>query len=257
MLAIPGLSSAQTSTFPASTSTIESTPAPSMVVRGAVDWYDDRWYVTPFSNSLGPDKSRNARGSGLFPLLFSGKSSGSSGGLALGKSVSPEWNVELRAGWDDMDARYYSRSRKNWFNKFNDWSVGIDAQWFFLDRLGRDRAYVVQPYVVAGVGVINDKASSTIGYGNGQASSFMANAGIGAVWPFSSWGRLVVDVRERYDANRAHLARHNTKFEDRLWSFGLQIPLGAVPEVATPKRPSEPMAPPIAMPPPPFRVTQP
>ena len=238
-------------------STIESPPALSMGVRGAVDWYDDRWYVTPFSNSLGPDKSRNARGSGLFPLLFSGKSTGSSGGLALGKSVSPEWNVELRAGWDDMDARNYSRSRKNWFNEFHTWSIGIDVQWFFLDRLGRDRAYVVQPYVVAGVGVINDKASSTIAYGDGQASSFMASAGFGVVWPFSSWGRLVVDVRERYDANRAHLARHNTKFDDKLWSFGLQIPLGSVPEVAPLKRPSEPMAPPIAMPLPPFRVTQP
>ena len=238
-------------------STIESPPALSMGVRGAVDWYDDRWYVTPFSNSLGPDKSRNARGSGLFPLLFSGKSSGSSGGLALGKSVSPEWNVELRAGWDDMDARKYSRSRNNWFNEFHTWSIGIDVQWFFLDRLGRDRAYVVQPYVVAGIGVINDKASSTIAYGDGQASSFMASAGFGVVWPFSSWGRLVVDVRERYDANRAHLARHNTKFDDKLWSFGLQIPLGSVPEVAPLKRPSEPMAPPIAMPLPPFRATQP
>ena len=98
-------------------STIESTTAPSIGVRGAVDWYDDRWYVTPFSNSLGPDKSRNARGSGLFPLLFSGKSTGSSGGLALGKSVSPEWNVELRAGWDELDARKDSRSGKNWFNE--------------------------------------------------------------------------------------------------------------------------------------------
>jgi len=67
----------------------------------------------------------------------------------------------------------------------------------------------------------------------------------------------VVDVCERYDANRAHLARHNTKFEDRLWSVGLQIPLGSVPEVAPSKRPSEPMAPPIAVSLPPFRATQP
>ena len=254
---MPGVSSAQSSTLSGSASTIESTPAPSMGVRGTVDWYDDRWYVTPFSNSLGPAKSRNAQSSGLFPLLFSGRSSGSSGGLAFGKSVSPEWSVELRANWDYMDALYYSRSGKNWFNKFHTWSVGIDAQWFFLDRLGRDRAYVVQPYVVAGVGVINDKAISTVGYGDGNATSFMASAGLGVVWPFSGWGRLVVDVRHRYDANRAHLARHNSQFGDRLWSFGLQIPLGSVPEVATSKRPTEPMTQPIAMPPPPFRVTQP
>jgi len=97
LVAMPGFSSAQTSPFPASTSTVESTPAPSMGVRGAVDWYDDRWYIAPFVNSLGPDRSRNAQGYGLSPLLFNGRTSGSSGGLALGKSISPEWSVELRA----------------------------------------------------------------------------------------------------------------------------------------------------------------
>jgi OOP family OmpA-OmpF porin len=238
-------------------SNLESTPIPSTVVREAVDWYDDRWYLTLFSNALVADGSRNAKGSSVFSALNDERTSRASSGLAVGKAISPQWTLELRANWDYMDARYVSPSRTDSFNNFNVWSVGIDAQWFFLDRLGRSRAYLVQPYVVAGIGAINDKASSTIGYGNGTATSFMSNVGIGVVWPFSGWGRLVFDWRIRHDANRAHLARHDNKFTDWLFAVGLQIPLGSVPEVATPKRPSEPMALPIAMPPPPFRVTQP
>ena len=256
-IAMPGFTSAQSSNVSGSMSNLESTPIPSTVVREAVDWYDDRWYLTLFSNALVADGSRNAKGSSVFSALNDERTSRSSSGLAFGKAISPQWNLELRANWDYMDARYLSPSRTDSFNTFNVWSVGIDAQWFFLDRLGRSRAYLVQPYVVAGIGAINDKASSTIGYGNGTATSFMSNAGIGVMWPFSGWGRLVFDWRIRYDANRAHLARHDNKFTDWLFAVGLQIPLGSVPEVATPKRPSEPMALPIAMPPPPFRVTQP
>jgi len=33
-------------------------------------------------------------------------------------------------------------------------------------------------------------------------TSFMANAGVGLVWPFACWGRLVTDVRYRYDGNK-------------------------------------------------------
>jgi len=34
-------------------------------------------------------------------------------------------------------------------------------------------------------------------------TSFMANAGVGLVWPFASWGRLVTDVRYRCDDNKS------------------------------------------------------
>jgi len=256
-IAMPGFTLAQPSNVSGSMSNLESTPIPSTVVREAVDWYDDRWYLTLFSNALVADGSRNAKGSSVFSALNDERTSRASSGLAFGKAISPEWNLELRANWDHMDARYVSPSRTDSFNNFNVWSVSIEAQWFFLDRLGRGRAYVVQPYVVAGIGAINDKASSTIGYGNGSATSFMSNVGVGVVWPFSGWGRLVFDWRSRYDANRAHLARHDNKFTDWLFAVGLQIPLGSVPEVATPKRPTEPMTPPIALPPPLFRTTQP
>ena len=257
LIAMTCVSSAQLSTWSRSTSNVESTPVRAMGVREAVDWYDDRWYIVLYSNALTADGSRNARGASVFSALNDERGVRSSSGLALGKAISPEWNLELRANWDYMDARYWSPSRNDRVYSFDVWSVGIDAQWFFLDRLGRGRTYVVQPYVVAGIGAINDKASSTTGYGNGSATSFMSIVGIGVVWPFAGWGRLVFDWRSRYDANRAHLAGHDNKFTDWLFAVGLQIPLGSVPEVATSKRPTEPMTQPIAIPPPPFRVTQP
>ena len=102
--------------------------------------------------------------------------------------------------------------------------------------------------VVGGIGAIDNKVERTFGI-NDSHTSFMANAGVGIVWPFSSWGRMVADARYRYVDNATNSFTGNRQnMNDWVFSVGLQIPFGPAPQVA---RPAPPPAPPAAMPPPP------
>ncbi|MEG1832060.1 MAG: OmpA family protein [Burkholderiaceae bacterium] len=189
-------------------------------------WWDNRWYVTPFGSytlSDGDRKTDDAWGYGL----------------SLGKSISPNWNLELRGQYETMDPKLSNGSQ------FKVWTAGLDLHWFFLGREGYSRHNDLQPYLIGGIGAIRDKAAGQ------SATSFMADAGMGVLWPFSDWGRLFVDGRYRFDQNHNNLVSH-TSFGDWIFSAGLQIPLGKVPEVAAPVRAAPVMvAPPPPAPPPP------
>jgi OOP family OmpA-OmpF porin len=243
-IALPGLALAQTSTVSSMTSDVLSGFYPSTVARNSANWYDDRWYVTPFGSYISPDSGRHT-------------SSGFRGfGLALGKPINPWVNVELRGSGETMNAKSWNYNGNGNFPgyKFDNWSVELDAQWFFLGRAGFNNASAIQPYLVAGIGAINDKASSTaarIG-GTGSSTNFMGSAGVGVVWPVTNWARIVVDARYRIDTNQNDLAMNRGNFGDWLITAGVQIPLGAVPEVAVPPAPRV-----VAPPPPPAPMPAP
>ncbi|MDM0028298.1 OmpA family protein [Variovorax saccharolyticus] len=203
----------------------------------AEQYFDDRWYITPFGSYVHPDGDRNA-------------DNGWGGGLAVGKPISPSWNIELRGQYEELDGKFGTGfGAFNSTDKYKNWSGTLDAQWFFLGRQGINRwqSNSVHPYLVGGIGAIDNKIESLTG--NTSKSSFMANAGLGIVWPFSSWGRLVADARYRYvdNANNSRLGGRQS-MNDWLFSVGLQIPFGAAPRVA---QAAPPPAPPAAMPPPP------
>lgn len=203
----------------------------------AADWYDDRWYLAPLVGYVGSDSARQA-GNGV-PF-----------GFAVGKPISPNWNLELRGLYEKLDAQTGGPGQ------YKDWSASIDAQWFFLGRSGSDRWNAIHPYAVVGVGLINDKNALKGG------TSFMAQAGLGVSWAFSRWGRLVVDGRYRFDDNRERVNRGaSDNFGDWLVTIGLQIPLGPVPELRSPPRtammppPAAPATPPaVVVPPAPVTV---
>jgi OOP family OmpA-OmpF porin len=237
-IALPGLALAQTSTLSSMTSDVMSGFYPSTVARDAANWYDDRWYVTPFGSYISPDSSRHT-------------SAGFRGfGLALGKPINPWVNIELRASGETMNAKSWNYNGNANFPgyKWDNWSVELDAQWFFLGRAGYGRANGIQPYAVAGIGAINDKASNSTIYGNGSATSVMGSVGLGLVWPVTNWARVVVDARYRVDANQGNLGLQKGNFGDWLVTAGVQIPLGAVPEVAAPVRALAPAPMPAPMP---------
>ncbi|MDM0043804.1 OmpA family protein [Variovorax dokdonensis] len=194
-------------------------------------YFDDRPYITPFGAYVNPDSDRRA-------------DDGWGAGLAIGKPISPYWNIELRGMYEELDTSLLAADAK-WKN----WSGTLDAQWFFLGRQGWDKARSIQPYLVGGVGYIEDKVSTP--GGSFSKGSFIANAGVGFVWPFASWGRLTADARYRYDDNsnrRVFLA--DGHYDDWIFSVGLQIPFGAAPMVAAAPPPPAP-APAMAPPPPP------
>jgi OmpA-OmpF porin, OOP family len=201
-------------------------------------YFDNRWYITPFGAYVHPDSNRNAE-------------NGWGGGLAVGKPINPYWNIELRTQYEQLDGRLdTTRGIFDTQNKYKNWSGTIDAQWFFLGRQGLSKWQLksVQPYLVAGIGAIDNKTETAFA-ANSSHTSFMANAGIGIVWPFANWGRLVSDVRYRYvdNANNTRLASRSSS-NDWLFTVGLQIPIGPAPQVA---QAAPPPPPPMTMAPPP------
>jgi len=203
----------------------------------AEQYYDNRWYITPFGSYVDPDGDRNAK-------------DGWGAGVSIGKPISPSWNIELRGQYEQLDGKAGSGfGAFNSTDKYENWSGTLDAQWFFLGRQGINKWQTNSwhPYLVGGIGAIDNKVESF--YGNSSHTSFMANAGLGVVWPFSSWGRLVADARYRYvdSANNTRLASRSS-MNDWLFSVGLQIPFGAAPQVAQAAPPPAPRA---ATPPPP------
>ena len=203
----------------------------------AGQYYDNRWYITPFGAYVHPDGNRNA-------------DNGWGGGLAIGKPISPSWNIELRGQYEQLDGKFgNSIGAFNSTDKYKNWGGTLDAQWFFLGRQGINRwqSSSVHPYLVGGIGAMENKVETLSG--SSSHTSFMANAGLGIVWPFSSWGRMVADARYRYvdNANTSRLGSRQSA-NDWLFTVGLQIPLGPVPQVA---QAAPPPAPPAAMPPPP------
>jgi len=197
-------------------------------------YFDNRWYITPFGTYVKPDDNRLS-------------DDGWGAGIAIGKPISPSWNIELRPQYEEYDLNGFNAG------KYKNWSGTLDAQWFFLGRQGMNlwRPTSVQPYLVGGIGAIQDKISAPAG--DVSKTSFIANVGAGIVWPFASWGRLVADARYRYDdnSNRRLTNVAPGHFDDWLFTVGLQIPFGAPPVVATASAPPPPpvMAP--APPPPP------
>ncbi|MDL9999028.1 OmpA family protein [Variovorax sp. J22P240] len=203
----------------------------------ADQYYDNRWYITPFGAYVHPDGDRNA-------------DNGWGGGVSIGKPISPNWNIELRAMYEELDSKFGTAFGVfNSTDKYKNWSGTLDAQWFFLGRQGVNRwtSSSVHPYLVGGIGAIDNKVETF--FGNDSHTSFMANAGVGIVWPFSSWGRLVADARYRYvdSVNNTRLASRSS-MNDWIFSVGLQIPFGPAPQVAQAAPPPAPRA---AIPPPP------
>ncbi|SEB25547.1 OmpA family protein [Variovorax sp. YR216] len=203
-------------------------------------YFDNRWYITPFGTYINADSNRHA-------------DNGWGGGLAIGKPISPSWNIELRTQYEELDGKSNGPFSGD---KFKIWSGSLDAQWFFMGRQGFRlwQSNSIQPYLVGGIGAIDDKVDGL--FINQSKTGFMANAGAGIVWPFSTWGRLVGDIRYRYDDNTSSRALVNQGHaHDWLFTVGLQIPFGPPPVVAQAAAPSPPpsMQPPPPPPPPPVR----
>jgi len=181
-------------------------------------YFDDRWYLTPFATYVLADKDRFAN-------------SGWGGGLAVGKPVHPRWDLEFRTQYEELGAQTGGPG------KYKNWSGSFDVHWYFVprDSVRSWQPDTVQPYLIAGIGLINDKVSGSLTTPSGNTTSFMWNAGIGFAWPFATWGRLIGDVRYRWDDNRGGYG-DGTNFGDVLFTVGLQIPLGEPPRTATPPR---------------------
>lgn len=171
---------------------------------------DDRLYVAPSVNYTFADSDRRA-------------DDGWGAGVALGKPVTPHWNMELSLSGSAL--KHQSAS-----GDYRLQGLGVDA----LYLLKRDADFT--PYGVLGVGILR---TDTLGKADTGA---MANAGLGIMKRLSDNIALRADARYRWDGNSTNTF-NKSSFGDVIVSVGLNIALG---EKARPA--PKPMPEPVAQP---------
>jgi OOP family OmpA-OmpF porin len=191
--------------------------------------FDDRWYIAPFAMYTWADDNRYT-------------DDGVGWGIAVGKPLNYRWNLELRATYTnlvsdnpaDLSADEaldrYNRYEKYGFQGTGDFEVGdiaVDGLFFFSRG-------AVQPFLLAGLGVISDDFSCDANWANyyggcksgSNKYSFMAEAGAGILVPMGEYASFRVDGRYRYDDNSSDL-RDSSEFGDWIVTAGIAIPIGA------------------------------
>lgn len=195
---------------------------------GALPSFDDRWYLIPFATYTWADTDR-------------GTSDGAGFGFGVGKPINEWFNIELRGTYTDLSSenlRDLSREEiEDRYNTFlergfqgdGDFTIGDIA----LDGLFFYRRQGIQPFLLAGLGAINDDfdcdrtaLNAAGGCESGSSWSFMAEAGAGVLVPITEDISFRVDGRYRYDANSGDL-RDNGSFGDWMVTAGVYIPIGA------------------------------
>ena len=179
---------------------------------------DDRLYIAPSVNYTFSDSDRKA-------------DDGWGAGVALGKSISEHWNMELGLTGSSLDFKTGSGS-------YDLQSLGVDAVYL----LNRNASFT--PYGVLGLGVLRTDIPGT------DDTGLMANAGVGIMKRLTDNIDLRADARYRWDGNATN-AFNRSNFGDAIISVGLNIALGAK---AQPAPTPEPVAQPA---PEPMPVAQP
>jgi OOP family OmpA-OmpF porin len=180
-------------------------------------------YITPMATYIWPDGSL---GSGSGKELDDGLEGGQ---LAVGYALEEHWNVEL--------------ALQRWQLETEDGTADIDQTGLVANLLNvYNRAGRFSPYIIAGLGFVNDDA----GGANGDEDNFQAQAGLGLMTAlFGERVALRTEWLYRYEDAEDSL-------NDYLVNVGFQIALGA--KKAAPVAVAAPVvaaAPPPPPPPPP------
>lgn len=192
------------------------------------DDFDKRFYVAPFGQFTVRDGDRQA-------------DNGWGGGLALGKPISRLLNLELQGAYETLGEQATGPG------EYRNIPFGLDAL-IFLKRTG------LQPYLVLGGGGMYTKTdgNALLGVTSQSGTGWMANAGVGLIYPFNDTVALRTDARYRWDNNPAD-ALGRSSFGDLVFRAGLQIALGpkpvppVIPVAAPPPAPPPPPPPPAKL----------
>lgn len=174
-------------------------------VSANADTHDDRWYLSPMLGYVIADSDRLS-------------DDGAWLGLAVGKPLSPRFNLELEASADKLDL-------ESGADEYSQWGVGVNALYFF----SREGA---APYLLGGVGALNTEL------GTEDNTNAALNLGVGFMPVLTRTGMaLRAEARYRLDADDKTLPAED-RFDDFIIGLGLTIPLGS--------RASEPAPTPVA-----------
>lgn len=132
--------------------------------------YNRSWYIAPSVKFIDPDRR----------FLNGDEKNGVGGDLRFGRAISPDWDVQIGGGFGRVKENNNGLSYKQS-------TLGVDALYMFSRS-------AIQPYLLGGLGVENDKVNNSSGSNASKNSSYL-NIGAGLHYALSDkWG-LQAEVR--------------------------------------------------------------
>ncbi len=181
----------------------------------ADDAYQGSWYVVPTLGVMHADSDLEA------------KSTEAAYGVRLGKEISDHWDVQLGLTTSDPDSKNNIGGLAASGN-YRQTVLGLDALYMF----SRDS---LRPFVLAGLGVAQNKINYTVGGVpiSGSNTSWMANVGAGVQYLVSDNIGLQADLRYVYSnaeasANTVHI-KTDENVGNTYLNFGVIFKFGAPP----------------------------
>ncbi|MFT6332165.1 MAG: OOP family OmpA-OmpF porin, partial [Lentimonas sp.] len=164
--------------------------------------YDDRIYLSPYASAIKTDDDRQTGdfGYGL--------------GLGLGKAISEDFNVELRAFWNSLDDEKSASGQSD--SSWDQFGSTIDLQYHFNRN-------DLSPYAVIGAGIMDSRVDGTNDLG------VIGEAGVGLAYKINDHVSLRSDVRWRYNdsLNKKLTSNGRDEYSDIILNVGFVIPLGS------------------------------
>ena len=207
----------------------------------AEDMFRDAWYAVPSVNYMHADRDLDA------------KSSGYGASIAIGKELSPSWDLQGRLGYETARAsegRLLSDTGiAGGSGRYKQPSIALDALYMF----SRSN---LRPFLLGGLGVARNKIDYNLpGLTNlgGSKTSWLGEVGLGAQYLFNDNFGLQADLREQWSSVRANAtgpggtATSTNSIANTLLSLGGIFRFGAPAPVVAAAAP-EPAPMPIAEP---------
>lgn len=202
----------------------------------AEDMYRGAWYAVPGVSYMNTDSDLEA-------------DNGGGGFIAIGKELSPSWDLQGRLGYNraDEDTGIPGAS-----GRYKQTTLGLDALYMF----SRDK---FRPFLLAGLGAARNNVDYNIPGVNvdGKKTSWLAGLGLGAQYLFSDNFGLQADLRHQW--SRAEVEINNNSSTETIgntllnlggvFRFGAPAPVvaEAAPEPAPIAAAPEPMPEPAPM----------
>lgn len=199
----------------------------------ADDAYQGSWYVMPTLGVLHADSDLKA------------ESTTANYGLRIGKEISEHWDVQLGLTSANPDARKNIGAFAS-SGDYRQTLFGLDALYMFSRSNFR-------PFVLAGLGIADNRVSYTVGGvpSSGTNTSLMGNVGVGLQYYVTDNIGLQADLRQvwsRAKANGANFHLSDTVGNTYL-NFGVIFAFGAPTKTAMAEpEPAQPMAEPVEEP---------
>ena len=164
---------------------ITATLSLSAFAASAEDMYRGAWYAVPGISYMHTDSDLDANnGGGVF--------------LAIGKELSPSWDLQGRLGYnrasEDLSSDFINSG-----GRYKNTTLGLDALYMF----SRDK---FRPFLLAGLGVARnniDYNSDNVDFSSNKKTSWMGNVGLGAQYLFSDSFGLQADLRQQWSRARS------------------------------------------------------